>query len=42
MEVNGFDIEEIDIRVRDESVCYSIYTNIATYGNCHGKHKRRR
>ena len=41
MEVNGFDIEDIEIRVRDEEICYSVYTNIATYGE-YGKHKRRR
>ena len=42
MEINGFDIEGMDIRVRDEQICYSIETNIATYGKGHGKHKRRR
>ena len=41
MEVNGFDIDGIDIRVRDEKVCYAVHTNIVTYGG-HGKHKRRR
>ncbi len=41
MEVNGFDIGGIDIRVRDESVCYAVHTNIVTYGG-YGKHKRRR
>ena len=42
MEMNGFDIERIHIRERNEQICYSIETNIATYGNGHGKHKRRR
>jgi hypothetical protein len=42
LEVNGFDIVGIDIRVRDEEICYSIQTNIASYGSGHGKHKRRR
>ena len=41
LEVNGFDIEGIDIRVRDENICYSINTNIVSYGG-YGKHKRRR
>ena len=40
MEINGFDIEGVDIRVRDESICYSIETNIASYGG-YGKYKRR-
>ena len=42
MEVNGFDIAGIDIRVRDEEICYSIQTNIVSYGSGYGKHKRRR
>ena len=41
MEVNGFDIAGIDIRVRDEKVCYAVRTNIVTYGG-YGKKKRRR
>ncbi len=41
MEINGYDILGIDIRVRDESLCYSVKTNIVSYGG-HGKHKRRR
>ena len=41
MEINGYDIEGIDIRVREEEICYSIRTNIVSYGG-HGKHKRRR
>ena len=42
MEINGYDIKGIDIRVRNDEICYSIETNIATYGSGHGKHKRRR
>ena len=42
LEVNGYDIQGIDIRVRDEEICYSIQTNIVSYGSGHGKHKRRR
>lgn len=42
MMVNGFEIGGIDIRVRDEAVCYSVHTNIATYGDGPKKNKRRR
>ena len=42
MEMNGDDIKGIDIRVRNNEICYSIETNIVTYGNGHGKNKRRR
>ena len=42
LEVNGYDIQGIDIRVRDDEICYSIQTNIVSYGSGHGKHKRRR
>lgn len=42
LEVNGYDIQGIDIRVRDEEICYSIQTNIVSYSSGHGKHKRRR
>lgn len=42
LEVNGYDIQGIDIRVRNEEICYSIQTNIVSYGSGHGKHKRRR
>ena len=42
MEMNGYDIKGIDIRVRNNEICYSIETNIVTYGNGHGKNKRRR
>ena len=42
LEVNGFDIDGNDIRVRDEQICYSIHTNIVSYGSGYGKHKRRR
>ena len=41
MEINGYDILGIDIRVRDEVLCYSVKTNIVGYSG-HGKHKRRR
>lgn len=41
LEVNGYDIQGIDIRVRDEEICYSIQTNIVSYGSGHVKHKRR-
>ena len=42
MSINGYDIESIDIRVRDEVICYSVYANIATYGDGPKKNKRRR
>ncbi len=41
MLINGYDIEGIDIRVRDEEICYSVRTNIASYDS-RGKNKRRR
>ena len=40
--VNGYDIDSIDIRVRDEKICYSIFSNIVTYGDGPKKNKRRR
>ena len=42
MMINGYDLGGIDIRVRDEVVCYSVHTNIATYGDGPRKNKRRR
>lgn len=42
MMINGYDLGGIDIRVRDEAVCYSVHTNIATYGDGPRKNKRRR
>ena len=42
LEVNGYDIEGIDIRVRDEEICYSIETNIVSYDKGYSKRKRRR
>lgn len=42
MSFNGFEIGGIDIRVRDDSVCYSVHTNIVTYGDVPRKNKRRR
>ena len=42
MMINGYDLGGIDIRVRNEAVCYSIHTNIATYGDGPRKNKRRR
>ena len=33
LEVNGYDIQGIDIGVRDEEICYSIQTNIVSYGS---------
>ena len=42
MMANGFDLGSIDIRVRDDVICYSVYTNIATYGDGPRRNKRRR
>lgn len=42
MEINGYEIEGIDIRVRDETVAYSVKTNIVTYADGPKKNKRRR
>jgi hypothetical protein len=41
MEVHGYDVDGIDIRVRDNEICYSLLVNIVSYGS-YGKHKRRR
>ena len=41
MNIGGYDIEGIDIRVRDEEICYSIRTNIVTYGDGPRKNRRR-
>ena len=40
--LHSFEIGGIDIRVRDDSVCYSVHTNIVTYGDVPRKNKRRR
>ena len=40
--VNGYDIDIVDIKVRDEKICYSIFSNIVTYENGPRKNKRRR
>ena len=42
MSVNGYDIDGIDIRVRDDEICYSVRVNIATYGDGPKMNKRRR
>ncbi len=42
MEVQGYDSVVLNIRVRDEQICYSVETNIVTYGNGKGRSKRRR
>lgn len=42
MELGGYDVQGIDIRVRDEVICYSINVNIVTYGDGPKKKKRRR
>lgn len=41
MSMNGYDIEGIDIRVRDDEICYSVRANIVTYGGGPKKSKRR-
>ena len=41
MEVHGYDVDGIDIRVRDNEICYSLLVNIVSYGG-YGKHKRRK
>lgn len=42
MSVNGYDIDGIDIRVRDDEICYSVRVNIAIYGDGPKMNKRRR
>ena len=42
MELQGYDSVALNIRVRDEQICYSVETNIVTYGNGKGRSKRRR
>ena len=41
MSVNGYDIEGIDIRVRDNEICYSVKASIVSYGDGMKKRKRR-
>lgn len=41
MELQGYDSVALNIRVRDEQICYSVETNIVTYGS-KGRSKRRR
>jgi hypothetical protein len=41
MEMEGYDSPELNIRVRDGQVCYSVMANIVTYGNGKGRNKRR-
>lgn len=41
MSINGYDIDGIDIRIRDNKICYSARTNIVTYGDGMKKRKRR-
>ena len=41
MEIQGYDSVVLNIRVRDEEICYSVETNIVTYGG-KGRSKRRR
>ena len=40
LQINGYDVPFVDIKVRDASVSYIVSTNIATYGD--GPHKRKR
>lgn len=42
MVLKGYDIDGIDIRVRDDEICYSVRLNIVTYGDGPRKNKRRR
>lgn len=42
MSVNGYDVDGIDIRVRDGEICYSVNVDIVTYGGGPKKNKRRR
>lgn len=42
MTFNGYDIEGIDIRVRDDKIYYFVRANIVTYGDGPKKNKRRR
>ncbi len=39
LQINGYDVSFVDIKVRDESVSYTVSTNIATYD---GPSKRKR
>ena len=41
MEIQGYDSVVLNIRVRDEEICYFVETNIVTYGG-KGRSKRRR
>lgn len=41
MILSGYDIDGVDIRIRDDEICYSINVNIATYGDGPKKNKRR-
>lgn len=42
MELNGFDVSWIDIRAREDRLCYSVGVNIVSYGSGAKKSKRRR
>ena len=42
MEMDGYDSPELNIRVRDGQVCYSVMANIVTYGNKVSHNKGRR
>ena len=43
MEIEGYDSVVIDVRVRNEQICYLVETNIVTYGNKgRGRSKRRK
>ena len=33
MEIQGYDSVTLNVRVRNEQICYSVDTNIVTYGN---------
>ena len=41
MEMEGYDSPELNIRVRDGQIHYSVEANIVTYGNGKGRNKRR-
>lgn len=42
MEMEGYDSPNLDIRVRDGQIHYSVVANIVTYGTGKGHSKRRR
>lgn len=42
MVLKGYDVGGIDIRVRDNEICYYAKVNIVTYGDGPRKNKRRR